>query len=111
MLKLLLTCLAFMAGWHAIAQNVRIQGRVTSDKNDTLTGVSVKIKNQPRGVLTNESGVFSLTAPRNTIVEISFVGYASQEIKVTGETFLNIILKEGSNALEDMVVVGYQSVV
>ena len=57
--------------------------------------------------MTDMEGKFSLEVPEGVTLEISYIGYVTQQIKVGNETTLNIILKEDSQALDEVVVVGY----
>jgi TonB-linked SusC/RagA family outer membrane protein len=86
----------------------KISGKVTaSDDNMPVPGASVKIKNAPGGTLTNENGVFALNANPTDILVVSYVGYATKEVPVNGQSTINIVLQANKNDLTEVVVTGY----
>lgn len=95
---------------QAMAQNkVRIKGVVTSGTDGVpLIGVNVVQKGTTNGSVTDLDGNFELAVPDNCLLDISYIGYLSQQIKVqSGKTDYQVILKEDSQALDEVVVVGY----
>ena len=84
-----------------------VSGRVTDSKGEGLPGVTVLVKGTQTGTSTDVNGNFSLDAPDNATLVISSVGYASQEIAVAGRTSINVALRDNSQELGDVVVVGY----
>ena len=91
------------------AQDIQLKGNIKDVSGDNLIGVSVKVKNSSKGTITSADGNFDIKAKQNDVLVISYIGYLSQEISVTGK-FITVILKENSVALEDVVVIGYGSV-
>lgn len=91
----------------ALAQRT-VTGTVSSeDKNEPLIGASVVVTGTTNGAITDADGKFSLSVPENaTTLSVSFVGYTSKEIAITGINNIAITLAEGS-ALQEVVVVGY----
>ncbi len=87
------------------AQN-KITGRVTEPEGEAIIGASVFVKGTSNGTITDLNGNFSLSADKGTLV-VSYVGYQTQEISITGKTTFNIYLREDSKMLDDIVVVGY----
>ncbi len=86
----------------------KITGKVTDSSGASLPGVSVVIKGTTSGVITDNSGIYSLTnIPANAILQFSFVGMKSQEIEVGNKTECNIVLTEESVGIDEVVVVGY----
>lgn len=91
-----------------LAQQVVVAGTVRDEKGESLPGVSVKIKNAPGGVSTDVNGRFSISVPNsNSTLVFSYVGYTPLEVAVGGRTSLNVVLKESSTALTEVVVIGY----
>ena len=91
-----------------IAAPINIKGKVTDQATgETLIGVSVKIKNTNTGTLTDVSGNFSLTAPDNATLVVSYIGYSTLEVPVNGQTTLDIKLQASAKGLNEVVVVGY----
>ncbi len=91
-----------------IAAPINIKGKVTDQATgETLIGVSVKIKNTNTGTLTDVSGNFSLTAPDNATLVVSYIGYSTLEVPVNGQTTIDIKLQASAKGLNEVVVVGY----
>jgi len=91
----------------AIAQQRRITGTI-SDATGPITGATVTIKGKTTGTVTDVNGNFTLSGiKQGDIIQISFVGYVPQEIKYTGQPTLDILMKEDSKALDEVVVIGY----
>lgn len=105
----LLTPAKSAAGYiKTIAAPINIKGKVTDQATgETLIGVSVKIKDTSNGTLTDVNGNFSLTAPDNATLVISYIGYNTLEVPVNGQTTLNIKLTSSAKGLNEVVVVGY----
>lgn len=101
---LLLFCLIPL--W-SIAQNITVKGVVKDNFGESVIGVNVTEKGTTNGMITDLNGNFSLTVQKNATLVISYIGYVTQEIAVKGNTQFNIILKEDSKALEEVVVIGY----
>lgn len=101
---LLLFCLIPL--W-SIAQNITVKGVVKDNFGESVIGANVTEKGTTNGMITDLDGNFSLTVQKNATLVISYIGYMTQEIAVKGNTQFNIILKEDSKALEEVVVIGY----
>jgi TonB-linked SusC/RagA family outer membrane protein len=92
----------------ALYQTTPITGQVTDQKGQPLPGVSVRVKNQTVGTVTDESGRYSLSLPEGgTTLVFSFVGFVSQEVETKNGGKVDIQLKEQANSLEEVVVVGF----
>lgn len=101
---LLLLCLIPLC---SIAQNITVKGIVKDNLGESVIGANVTEKGTTNGMITDLDGNFSLTVQKNATLVISYIGYVTQEIAIKGNTNLNIILKEDSKALEEIVVIGY----
>ena len=88
------------------AQNVRVTGRVLDEQGEGVIGAGVVIQGTTTGTITDMDGNFSLSVPRGTTLEISCVGYATQEVQVTGTT-LTVTLLPDTTALDESVVIAY----
>lgn len=95
-------------------QNMNIsqqQGKVTGTVEDALgpvAGASVVVKGTTNGNVTDMDGKFTLEGLKNgDVIQISFIGYLTQEIKYNGQSILAIAMKEDSQKLDEVVVVGY----
>ena len=85
----------------------KVSGKILSEANgEPLIGVSVLVKGTNVGTVTDLDGAFSLQAKQGQTLKISYIGYETQEVKVT-ENNLIIRLKESENTLDELVVVGY----
>lgn len=88
----------------AVAQNGRITGRVTDIQNSPLAGVSILVKGTTTGTTTDAKGMFTLPAKPDDQVLFSFIGYQSQEIRVGGQTTINVTLQEANKSLNEVIV-------
>lgn len=90
-----------------------VKGKITDDKGETLVGVIVKVKNTTLVTTTDANGAFSITIPTGTVnpvLVVSYVGYTTQEVAVNGRATITIQIKSSINDLEEVVVVGYNTV-
>lgn len=88
-------------------QKKQITGTIVDTYNEPLIGVNIIEKGTTNGTVTDIDGNFSLSVAENAILHISYIGYLAQEVNTTGQTTLNITMKEDTHALEEIVVVGY----
>ena len=90
-------------GW---AQEIIVKGTVSSDEMP-LPGAAVVVKGTTHGAQTDFEGNYTLTAKEGDILVFSFVGYTTQEKRVTGSRPINVSLKEEANVLEEVVLTAY----
>ena len=88
----------------------KIKGIIYDEQGETIIGASVLIKGEETGPTCDMFVNFTLEAPQEATLVISYIGYHPQEIKVRKKTTLNIILKEDNQLLDEVVVVGYGTV-
>jgi len=92
----------------AFAQNFVVKGKITdAATGETLPGVSVAIKGTTNGTQTDANGAFSLSVSANSTLLISYIGYTSQQVVVSGANPIVIKLAATTNELAQVVVVGY----
>jgi len=92
-------------------QQVVVKGTVTDQQGLPIIGATVFIKGTSIGSNTDVSGNYSLArVPQNATVVFSFIGMTSQEILFTGQTRIDVVMKESISTLEDVVVIGYGTV-
>lgn len=84
-----------------------IAGIVRSESGEPVIGATVRVKNTGVGTITGLDGRFTLAAPANADLEVSYVGCITQNIKAGGKNNIQVILKEDTQNLEEVVVVGY----
>jgi len=91
----------------AYSQNITVTGTVQDEAGDPLIGATVQQKGSSNGIATDIDGQFKLSVPKNATLVVSYVGYTTQSVAVEGRTSLTITLKENSEVLDEVVVVGY----
>jgi len=102
--SLLLTGALLCFGW---AQAQEVSGTV-SDANGPLPGASVVVKGTTTGTQTDFDGNFSIqVSSSDAVLVISYVGYSTQEVAVSGRSSINVVLEEDATALEEVVIIGY----
>ena len=106
-LRRLMTMLLCFVTIGAMAQ-VTVQGVVSDPTGEPLIGASVVEKGKQNGTVTDIDGKFQLKVPNaNATITVSYVGYLTQDVKLGGRTTVDVTLKENSEALNEVVVVGY----
>lgn len=106
----LLGLLFFLGGFlnYTIAQNIAITGKVKNKATgESLVGASINIEKTTKSAQTDASGNFSISAPKGSVLVISYVGMVSQRYTVSKGENITISLEEASKALDDIIVVGY----
>ncbi|WP_161596720.1 TonB-dependent receptor [Chitinophaga vietnamensis] len=85
-----------------------VNGMIMDEKGAPLPGVSIRVKGTTTGVTTDGNGNYSISVPsENSVLQCSYVGFESREIPVAGQRTINIVLKQKSASLNDLVVIGY----
>ncbi|SFU83136.1 TonB-linked outer membrane protein, SusC/RagA family [Pontibacter akesuensis] len=98
-------------GKKAVA--ITVSGRVTGEDGTGLPGVSVAVKGTSIGTITDASGSYSLTVPdgqENGTLAFSYIGYATQEVPINNRSTINVQLEGDVEALQEVVVIGYQTI-
>ncbi|WP_294455191.1 TonB-dependent receptor [uncultured Bacteroides sp.] len=102
--------LTLVAVTGAVAQSL-VRGKVIDDTGLEVIGASILVKGTTQGTITDMDGMFSLSVPdKNAVLQVSYIGYQTLEVKVDITKPMSIVLKEDSEMLEEVVVVGYQEV-
>lgn len=105
----LFSCLVLMfLSISMVAQKVPVSGTV-SDQTGPVIGASVIEKGTTNGTMTDNDGHFTLTVSKGAVIEISSIGYKTQEITVGAQTNFTVTLSEDNEFLDEVVVVGYGS--
>ena len=90
--------------------DIDIKGKVTSDDNkEPLVGVSIRVEGTDKGTVTDVDGNFSLTAPSDGFLLLTFIGYENIRVPINNQTVMNISMASSSSALNELVVIGYGS--
>jgi TonB-linked SusC/RagA family outer membrane protein len=107
-LAFLMICLLTVVTSHVVLAQSTITGKVTGAQgNEPLPGVNIVIKGTTTGTSTNVEGTYSINAPKDAVLQFSFIGYEPQEIQVNGRAKIDISLSDDSKALSEVVVIGY----
>jgi iron complex outermembrane receptor protein len=90
--------------------DINITGKVTSsDTKEPLVGVSIRVDGTDKGAVTDIDGNFSLTAPSDGTLILTFVGYETLKVPVNNQSVINIQLVSSASSLSELVVIGYGS--
>ncbi|MBN1949845.1 MAG: SusC/RagA family TonB-linked outer membrane protein [Bacteroidales bacterium] len=85
-----------------------IRGTVTDENGDAMAGVTIFVKGTSNGTITDSEGIFALQAEAGDILQISFIGYLSEEVEVTaGMSVLDLAMAPDLVGLDEVVVIGY----
>ena len=103
---LALLCLLCLLPLGAMAQSI-VKGVVNDEAGEPIIGATVKVQGTSEGAITDMDGNFSVKAASNATLNVSYIGYESQNIAVGGRSFITIVLREDSRTLDDVVVIGY----
>ncbi|WP_301707119.1 TonB-dependent receptor [uncultured Duncaniella sp.] len=103
MLLLLVLCV----GLPARAQNITVNGVVEDSAGEPMIGATVLVDGSKDGVATDFDGKFTIKCSPKARLQVSYIGYKTQTIDVNGQTEIKVVLLEDSEALEEVVVIGY----
>ena len=103
---LLIAC--FLSTSFLMAQSINVKGTVVDEKSEPIIGASVQLKGMTTGTITDLDGNFNLSVPNeNAVLVITYVSYIKQEVRVGTKRVINVVLKEDTKTLDEVVVVGY----
>lgn len=103
--------MAMLVTFPALAQKITVTGTVYEPDGEPAIGVSILVQGQPGvGVNTNIDGEYRIDVEPDAVLEVSYVGYETQIVKVDGRTHIDITLSTQSKALDELVVIGYGTV-
>ncbi|SDK00960.1 TonB-linked outer membrane protein, SusC/RagA family [Pedobacter sp. ok626] len=96
---------------QVIAQNLEVKGTITDDKNRPLPGVTVRLKDGNLTSISDAKGNYLIKSPDlKRSLTFSFIGFETQEIPINGRNTINVVLRQKSTDLSDIVVIGYGTV-
>lgn len=81
-----------------------IKGKIVDETGEPLIGVNVSVEGGTTGTISDFDGNFSVKAPENSVLKISYIGYMTQQIPVSGKSFYQIVMKQDTEELEEVVV-------
>ena len=106
--KIVLSVAAVLFACTALfAQNRQITGTVTGPDGSPVIGATVVVEGTTIGTSTDLQGKYTLEAPANGLLVVSFIGYEDAKLEIAGKTLLNVSLKEASKAIDDVIVVAF----
>ena len=91
---------------QSFAQNLRVEGKVLDEHGEGVIGAGVVIQGTTNGTVTDLDGTFVLSVPSGTMLEVSCLGYETQQVQVTGKS-LTVTLSEDTNLLQEAVTIAY----
>ena len=103
---LLIMAVLTASSW-SLAQNRQISGAVADSNGQPISGATVLIEGTSVGTTTNINGEFSISAPANGTLSVSFIGYETMQEAIAGKTWISFSLKEDTHAIDDVIVVAY----
>lgn len=108
--RLVLCCIFSVCAFSLNAQNLKtLQGCVIDAKGEPLIGVTVYNKTNKEGTITDIEGNFSLVGKLDDIIQFSYIGYTSVDFKVNSSNPIRIVMKEDTQNLDEVIVVGYSA--
>lgn len=112
MKQLLFLCCFALISLCGFAQQITVKGVVTSASDQLpMIGATIQVKGAGTGTITGLDGDYTLmNVPSNATLVFSSIGYETQEIAVNGQTTINVVLKEATEFLDEVVVIGYGAV-
>ena len=106
--KTFLTLFAMLLAIPAFAQTVNLSGQVTDESGEPLIGATVMIQGTNKGAATDFDGNYSIpNAPAMGTIVVSYIGYTTQTIPINGQFTINVVMKDDTQSLDELVVVGY----
>ncbi|MDR2913944.1 MAG: TonB-dependent receptor [Tannerella sp.] len=106
----LIAVLIFFDTGILFAQNLIVKGTVYEDSSkEPLVGVSVSQQGTTNGAVTDMDGNFTLSLPAGSVLEVRYIGYETYQVKIDGQSPVIIYLKEDTQVLDEVIVVGYGS--
>jgi TonB-linked SusC/RagA family outer membrane protein len=107
-LKVILSLALLMGAFiDAGAQAIKVTGLVKDNMGQTLPGVNIRVKDSKSGTVTDATGKYSVSASKDATLVFSYIGYVTQEQKVSGQSTVNVTLDSQQSGLDEVVVVGY----
>ncbi len=103
-----LTLTLILASLGVCAQ-VQVSGTIVDDAGTGLPGVNVLVVGTSTGTVTDLDGNFTVTAPADAILRLSYIGFEAQEVAIEGQSIINVTLASDANLIDEVVVVGYGS--
>lgn len=109
LLKLTMAVLILFAG-PALAQDLKITGKVLDEKGQTIPGASVIVKGKTTGAATDVNGAFSIKVAKGDVLVVSYIGYKPTEQKISSSSPIEFVLELDNTKIDEVVVIGYGTI-
>ena len=106
-LHFLLFAIGLLLSYNATAQQIIATGLITDNQGEPVIGASIVDNSTSNGTITDIDGKFSINVSSKSTLTVSYIGYKTQTVSVSGRSLINIILVENTEMLDEVVVVGY----
>ena len=110
--KILLSLIAVLGLCvYGFAQNRQVSGKVADAEGKPVAGATVMVDGTSTGTTTGTDGKFTIAAPADATLAVSFIGYETRKVAVAGKTHVEVVMHEDAQAIENVVVTDRKSVV
>jgi len=100
----------FLFSFNLLLAQVNVSGTIVDRDGQPIPGVTIlDLENNSNGAVTDFDGNFTINVPSDGILSVSFIGYITQNISISGQTNLKVTLEENISALDEVVITGYGS--
>ena len=99
--------LSILCIFAVCAQAQTVSGIVKDSSGEAIIGATVRVSGSNTGTVTDAKGHYSITASRGSVLTVSYIGYLTKQIRLSGENVVDVVLQEDNTTLNDVVVVGY----
>ena len=108
--KIVLSLIAALGLYaYAFAQNKQVSGTVAGADGNPIAGATVLVEGTATGTTTGANGSFTVSAPANGVLTVSFLGYETQKVAINNRSNIQVKLLEDAKSIDDVVVIGYGS--
>lgn len=107
LIRILAVVIIGLLPFGAMAQNYSLKGVVTDSKGETLPGVNISVKGTSTGIASDIDGNFALPVKNGDVLVFSFIGCKPQQLTVSGQNNIKVVMLDDTEALEEVIVVGY----
>ena len=109
-MKKILFLVFFMVTIGLFAQKVNVTGKVVDTSGKSIPGINILIKGTSDGTISNFDGQFALSVSVGETLVFSYIGMDTREIVFEGQSTLNVVMQETFSSIDEVVVIGYQTV-
>ena len=99
--------LSILCIFAVCAQAQTVSGIVKDSSGEAIIGATVRVSGTNTGTVTDSKGHYSISATRGSVLTVSYIGYLTKQIRLSGENVVDVVLQEDNTTLNDVVVVGY----